>query len=73
MKNDQVVQVCVNQQQWIDITDNFTLSNVIEQLDLNDKKVAVAVNNSIVSQDKWQAHLVQHNDQISVFSAIAGG
>ena len=74
MNNKLLHRVCVNQDQWLDIAPHsHTLEQVITTLAVGDKKVAVAVNNTIVSQAKWCDYHVKNNDQISVFGAIAGG
>ncbi|WP_340677802.1 sulfur carrier protein ThiS [Paraglaciecola sp.] len=35
--------------------------------------VAAVVNQNIVPKSEWQQHLCQPNDQIELFSAVAGG
>jgi sulfur carrier protein len=42
-----------------------------QAIDLNN--VAAVVNQNIVPKSEWQQHLCQPNDQIELFSAVAGG
>ena len=66
--------VCINQLQWRTIKpQQTTLHEVLIELELFSVNVAVAVNNHIISQPKWPDYLLQENDQINVFGAIAGG
>lgn len=67
-------RVCINQKQWLDISPpNHSLAQVISDLALEGSNVAVAVNNTVISRSKWDQYIVRADDNISVFSAIAGG
>ncbi|MRT15025.1 sulfur carrier protein ThiS [Enterobacteriaceae bacterium RIT711] len=53
--------------------DNLTLEKLLEQLRLLKPGVALAINQSIVPREQWEAHLLNDGDQILLFQAIAGG
>ena len=53
--------------------DNLTLEKLLEQLRLLKPGVALAINQSIVPREQWEAHLLKDGDQILLFQAIAGG
>ena len=50
-----------------------TIVELLTLLDQPAKGVAVAINDSIISRSQWQQHLLQANDQVILFKAIAGG
>ena len=53
--------------------DNLTLVNLLEHLRLLKPGVALAVNQTIVPRERWEAHVLHDGDQILLFQAIAGG
>lgn len=57
----------------IQCPDNLTLGNLLEQLCLLKPGVALAINQTIVPREQWDAHLLNDGDQILLFQAIAGG
>ena len=65
--------VLVNQQQTIEIEeDATTLAMLVTQV-AKGTDIAVAVNNQIITSEKWSSHLLCANDNINIFGAIAGG
>ncbi|NRA71447.1 MAG: sulfur carrier protein ThiS [Gammaproteobacteria bacterium] len=65
--------VLVNQQQTIEIEDGkTTLATLVTTIASGDD-IAVAVNNHIITKEKWSEHLLCDNDNINIFGAIAGG
>ena len=70
----QASSVLVNQDNWVAIDDKKTkLSESLIKLQCNDDGVAVAINNQVVTKDQWSVQILNHNDKISIFGAIAGG
>jgi len=66
--------VIVNQSQQIDIVPQETrLSDLLVSLDYTDSKLAVAVNNQIITRDRWSECVLDPMDNIAIFGAIAGG
>lgn len=70
----QASSVLVNQDNWVAIDDKKTrLSELLIKLECKDDGVAVAINNQVVTKDQWSVQILNHNDKISIFGAIAGG
>jgi sulfur carrier protein len=49
------------------------LSELIADLSLTDKAIAVAVNRQIIPRSCWADHALQANDKVDVVRAIGGG
>ncbi len=50
--------------------------NVIElaaELQLPERGVAIAINNSIVTRDKWEATRISEGDNVTIIKAAFGG
>ena len=56
-----------------DIHDESSVASLIVQLNIAAKGIAIAVNNEIVTKDKWQETLVKESDQITIIQATQGG
>ena len=56
-----------------DIHDESSVASLIAQLNIAAKGIAIAVNNEIVTKDKWQETLVKESDQITIIQATQGG
>jgi len=52
---------------------NTTITKLISDLDLTDKRIAVELNNHIISRDQYQATIINENDTIELVQAIGGG
>ena len=55
------------------IDDGTRLSQLIEQLDLTGKRLAVEVNREIVPRSQHQDYTLQEGDNIEIVHAIGGG
>jgi sulfur carrier protein len=53
--------------------DQQTLQELIQQLNLDGKVMAAAVNMQIVKQDKWSLHHLQEDDKIELLDFVGGG
>jgi len=75
MNNDKPENaVLVNQENWIEIGEQLSkLDQLLTSLNCLNDGVAVAINNQVVTKDKWSAQVLNNNDKISIFGAIAGG
>jgi len=49
----------------------FSLLSVTEYV--NQKGIAVAVNNYVVKKQDWKSHQLQENDKVLIVSATKGG
>lgn len=52
---------------------NLNLAELLILSDLPTQAVAIVVNDSVVPRSRWGHVLCQANDNITVFSAVAGG
>ena len=50
-----------------------TISELIAQLGLSEKRLAVEVNLDIIPRSEHEAHTLQDNDKVEVVHAIGGG
>ena len=55
------------------IADNSTTADLIKQLDLTGKRLAVEVNREIVPRSTFESHLLQAGDSVEIVHAIGGG
>ncbi len=55
------------------IADQCTVSDLIVQLGLTEKRLAVEVNLDIIPRSEHQNHQLQENDKVEVVHAIGGG
>ena len=49
------------------------LTELIAELKLSDKAIAVAVNRQIIPRSRWAEHALQAGDKVDVVRAIGGG
>ena len=56
-----------------EIADGTLLSQLIEQLDLVGKRLAVEINREIVPRSEHAAYIIQAGDSIEIVHAIGGG
>jgi len=57
----------------IETTATVTISQLITQLELPNQGIAVAVNNHMVTRDKWDQSSLQENDNVVIIKAACGG
>ena len=55
------------------IAETCTISELIEQLDLADKRLAVEVNLDIIPRSEHKDYQFQENDKVEIVHAIGGG
>ncbi len=53
--------------------DGASVLKVIEQLSLEGKVMAAAVNMDIVKQDDWSSHILQDLDKLELLDFVGGG
>jgi sulfur carrier protein len=53
--------------------ENLTLKMAIEQLQIEDKVMASAVNMNIVKKENWETYLLQENDKLELLEFVGGG
>lgn len=52
---------------------NATLKRVIEELNLDGKVMAAAVNMEIVKQNKWESCVLKDMDKLELLDFVGGG
>ncbi|WP_368029463.1 sulfur carrier protein ThiS [Arcobacter sp. s6] len=56
-----------------DFKDDFTLQNIITNLQIEDKVMAAAVNMNIVKKDDWNSFIPKNDDKIELLQFVGGG
>lgn len=67
-----MISIRVNDQ-LLDIQPDLNLLQLLEQLQFPQDGIAIAVNNSIVSQTLWAATTCSENDSLLIIQATQGG
>ncbi|MDF4202924.1 sulfur carrier protein ThiS [Maribacter sp. SA7] len=52
---------------------NTTLNEIIDELGISVKGIAVAVNENIISKTEWKVKTLNENDEVLVIKATQGG
>ncbi len=55
------------------VSENTTMSELIQQLSLGDQRFAVEVNQELVPRSSFEQHQLQPGDRVEVVQAIGGG
>ena len=55
------------------VRDDFSIADLIEDMALANKRIAVEVNLSIVPRSQYAAHPLQPSDRVEIVHAIGGG
>lgn len=53
--------------------DNSTLQAIIDELRVEEKVMAAAVNMEIVKKDEWNKFIVKENDRLELLQFVGGG
>jgi sulfur carrier protein len=56
-----------------EITPAFTAQQLVEQLELAGKRVALEVNGEIVPRSRYAEHTLRDGDQVEIIHAVGGG
>ena len=56
----------------MELSNQASLQQLAETLQMPDKGVAVAVNNQMIPRTKWSETILQENDQVVVIKAACG-
>ena len=57
----------------LEIKENTTIQELLKQLKIEQKVMAVAVNMEIVKKDKWSEHKIKENDKLELLHFVGGG
>lgn len=66
------MQISVNDE-TLHCADATLLIQLLEQLNLNQPGIALALNQHILPRDQWDRQPLQEGDALLIFQAIAGG
>jgi thiamine biosynthesis protein ThiS len=55
------------------VADNLTLSNLIKDLSLENKRFAVEVNLDIIPRSQFEQFKLKNQDKVEIVQAIGGG
>jgi len=55
------------------VADNLTLSNLIKDLSLDNKRFAVEVNLDIIPRSQFEQFKLKNQDKVEIVQAIGGG
>ncbi len=53
--------------------DDFTLQNIITDLQIENKVMAAAVNMNIVKKENWNTFIPQNDDKLELLQFVGGG
>jgi sulfur carrier protein len=53
--------------------DDFSLQNIITDLQIENKVMAAAVNMNIVKKDNWNTFIPKNDDKIELLQFVGGG
>ncbi len=56
-----------------DINHDTTLKALLEELEILDKTMAVAINMQIVKKDKWDKYVLKEGDKVEALNFVGGG
>ena len=66
------MNIFVNQKKII-ISKESTIINILANLDIEDKYLAVEINETILPKSEYDKYIIQENDKIEIINAIGGG
>ncbi len=55
------------------IENELSIEQLLEQLDLSQKRLAVEINQDIVPRSEYPSHILNEADKIEIVQAIGGG
>ncbi len=53
--------------------ENITLSKLLQELSLEGKVMAAAVNMNIVKQNQWDSYIMKESDKLELLDFVGGG
>ena len=57
----------------VELADGATLRDLVDQLELGDRKIAVAVNRQVIPRSQFATHQMEAKDRIEILEAVGGG
>lgn len=56
-----------------DFSDGLSVLSILQELSLEGKVMAAAINMEIVKQDTWNTYIVQDGDKLELLDFVGGG
>jgi len=56
-----------------EINENTTIRQLLDDLKVLDKTMAVAVNMKIIKKDEWDKFVLKENDKVEALNFVGGG
>ena len=66
------MNIFVNQKKII-ISKESTIINILANLDIENKYLAVEINETILPKSEYSKYIIRENDKIEIINAIGGG
>jgi thiamine biosynthesis protein ThiS len=66
------MQVIINGENK-EVRENITLSDLISELQISAKRIAVEVNEKVVRRQDWEITQLKENDKIEIVHFVGGG
>ncbi len=67
------VNITINGEDYSDIADNISVTDLLSQLSLPAKKIAVERNREIVSKSSFDTTVLSEGDRLEIIHFIGGG
>jgi sulfur carrier protein len=55
------------------VKNDITIEELLEELSIKDKVMAVAINMEIVKKEDWSKYIIQENDKLELLHFVGGG
>jgi len=55
------------------VENNISVSQLLEELGLSEKRLAVEINQQIIPRSSFTGHIVSEKDNVEIVQAIGGG
>jgi thiamine biosynthesis protein ThiS len=56
-----------------EVDDNFSLTELIADLNLRPEQIAIELNHSVVRRMRWQETLLREDDRVEIVHFVGGG
>ena len=57
----------------INTIDDTTIDELLNNLNIKDKVMAVAINMEIVKKERWESHKIKEDDKLELLHFVGGG
>ena len=52
---------------------NISITNLLKEVDVDSKYIAIVVNGEIIPKSKYDDYLLKNNDRVEIITAVGGG